>query len=94
MRFQHPLARLGVYRLRYKNMFGGSGGQQQAAPVAPTPTPPPTMPDPWGPAAREAARRAGAGMAKGGRSSTVLTRTAAQAPGGTNFLSTTLGGGH
>ena len=62
----------------------------------PTPIKPPTMPDPYGPQAQEAARLAAEqAAARAGRSSTVLTAAnQGQAAGGTSvpYTGTTLGG--
>jgi hypothetical protein len=64
---------------------------------APTPVPPPTMPDPYSPAALEAAKAQAA--ARAGRSSTILTtaanRGAQAAAGGASvpYSGTSLGGG-
>jgi hypothetical protein len=58
-------------RATFKNIFGGSSGP---APVAPTPTPPPTMPDPFNNDAADAARKKATEDAqKYGRAGTTLT---------------------
>ena len=53
------------------------------APPAPTPSAPVTMPDLFGPASLQAARKATADAAAGGRSSTILTTAASRAALGT-----------
>jgi hypothetical protein len=62
-------------RVRFKNIFS-PGGAQPAIPAAPTPTPPPTMPDFNSPSALEARRRAMVANTQGGRQSTILTTAA------------------
>lgn len=51
---------------------------QNAQAQQPVITPPPTMPDPFGPASAEAAKLAAAKMSQGGRSSTILSNTASR----------------
>lgn len=58
-------------RVRFKNIF--SPGAQPPPAAAPTPLPPPTMPDFNSPAALEARRRAMVANTQGGRQSTILT---------------------
>lgn len=52
-------------------------------PSTPPVIPPPTMPDPFGPAQLEAKRKAIADAQVGGRNSTILTTTASRAATGT-----------
>jgi hypothetical protein len=66
----------------------------KASPPPITPTPPPTAPDPFGPATLEASRAAMAKTAaQGGRDSTVLTTTGARAAGTFAGGATKLGSG-
>lgn len=88
------------------DLFGGGGGTTIVQ-QAPTPTPPAPMPDPWGPAANAAARKAALGAKNmGGRGATELTTAASRAgntiaggaarsapAGGTPYAGSTLGGG-
>jgi hypothetical protein len=53
----------------------------KSPPPAPAPIPPPTMPDPFGPAQLEARRKAMATAQQGGRNSTILTTQASRAGG-------------
>lgn len=63
-------------RVRFKNIF--SPGAQPPAPAAPTPLPPPTMPDFNSPGAMEARRRATVAATQGGRQSTILSTAASR----------------
>lgn len=74
-------------RLRFKNLFGSSPSLPPPPPVQP----PPTMPDPMSPENLAAQAAAQKKLQSAGRSSTVLTRSAATASRGAG--ATIAGGG-